>query len=111
MLVGEKTNQEMNDAKYAYVIDHNGFIIGADIHYNGNELPDNFVLDFVPPELGIIRPKWNGSIWIEGETLEEKSEREALQLLELLKPSSDEITNAELEIKILTMLKEVEVVQ
>jgi len=57
------------------------------------------------------KPKWTGAEWVEGETEEEKAEREEKQLIESLKPSPQEIANAELEIKILTTLTELGVIQ
>lgn len=103
-----------------YKIDEYGFMLyGEEIFLLDDELtPDDerYVEKSLPTnEMGHQLPfqkiKWNGTQWIEGETEEEKIEREAQQLLESLKPSSDEITNAELEIKIVTILTELEVIQ
>jgi len=60
---------------------------------------------------GLLKPRWTGTEWVEGETEEEKAEREAKQLLESLKPTPEEVANAELEIKMLTMLTDLGVVQ
>ncbi|KPN95272.1 hypothetical protein [Lysinibacillus sp. ZYM-1] len=103
-----------------YKIDENGFMLyGEEIFLLEDELtPDDGIYVGKPlptNELGHQLPfqkiKWDGTQWIEGETEEEKNEREAQQLLESLKPSPNEIANAELEIKIVTMLTELEVIQ
>lgn len=76
---------------------------------NGKLLsPDNLDLITVklPQSPPLFKPKWNGDNWIEGETKEEKAEREAQQLLESIKPSPTEIADAELEIKLITILTE-----
>lgn len=104
-----------------YQLDENGFI--SEI-YLGSFDEDGKLIDPIfndediiiclttlPQPLLFNKPKWNGSEWVEGESEEEKTEREAQQLLESLKPSPSEIANAELEIKVITMLTELEVVQ
>lgn len=101
--------------KQVYEIDEQGFLLKihtADIDENGNILDEDkqgFIVIDIP--VGLWKKKWTGSEWIEGETEEEKAEREAQQLLESLKPSPAEIANAELEIKVITMLTELEVIQ
>lgn len=109
--------------KEVYKIDENGFLIETYLGiFEENKLIgflddsgefnvniESLVTVGYPNNL--IKEKWNGIEWIEGETEEEKAEREAKQLLESLKPSPEEIADAELEIKIATMLTELEVIQ
>lgn len=101
--------------KQVYEIDINGHIAEiyvAEFDESGKPVEelakDKIVKD--PPH-GLYRAKWNGTEWIEGETEEEKTERESQQLLESLKPSPNEIADAELEIKMLTMLTDLGVIQ
>lgn len=101
--------------KHVYEIDDKGFlkeIYLANVDSEGNILDEDkqgFITVDYPS--GLWKRKWNGTEWIEGETEEEKAEREAQQLLESLKPSPSEIANAELEIKVITMLTELGVIQ
>lgn len=96
---------------HVYEIDDKGFIIN-NYYDNGDvEIPDGCITVQLPQPMPFHKPKWNGTEWVEGETEEEKAEREEKQLIESLKPSPQEIANAEIEIKILTMLAELEVVQ
>jgi len=96
---------------YSYEIDEKGFIIN-NYYDNGDvEIQDSCITVQLPQPLPFHKPKWNGVEWTEGETEEEKAERESKQLLESLKPSLTEIANAELEIKILTTLTELGVVR
>ncbi|MEK5432603.1 hypothetical protein MKY88_17180 [Lysinibacillus sp. FSL R7-0073] len=96
---------------YAYTIDTKGFIIKSYLVGGDIAVPSTAINVQLPQPLPYIRPKWDGEEWVEGETEEEKTEREERQLLESLKPSPKEIADAELEIKILTMLTDLEVVQ
>ncbi|MGE7984937.1 hypothetical protein [Lysinibacillus fusiformis] len=96
---------------YAYIVDKNGFIINSYLIGGVVEVPKEAIDVQLPQPLSFVKPKWNGKEWTEGETEEEKTEREEKQLLESLKPSPNEIADAELEIKILTMLTDLEVVQ
>lgn len=96
---------------HAYEIDDKGFIIN-NYYDNGDvEIPDGCITVQLPQPMPFHKPKWNGTEWVEGEIEEEKGEREANQLLESLKPTSSEIADAELEIKILTTLTELGVIQ
>lgn len=94
-----------------YEIDHKGFIIN-NYYDNGDvEIPVGCITVQLPQPMPFYKPKWSGSDWVEGETEEEKIEREANQLLESLRPSPSEIADAELEIKMITMLTELGVIQ
>lgn len=101
--------------KQVYEIDINGHIVEiyvADFDEHGNpveELAKDIIVE--DPPHGLYRAKWNGTKWVEGETQEEKDERESQLLLESLKPTPSEIADAELEIKILTTLTELGVIQ
>ena len=96
---------------HAYEIDDKGFIINNYCANGDVEVPDGCITVQLPQPMPFHKPKWNGSEWVEGETEEEKIEREEKQLIESLKPSPQEIANAELEIKILTTLTELGVIQ
>lgn len=96
---------------HVYEIDDKGFIIN-NYYDNGDvEIPDGCITVQLPQPLLFHKPKWDGFEWVEGETEEEKIEREANQLLESLRPSPSEIADAELEIKMITMLTELGVIQ
>jgi len=98
--------------RIAYIIDDNGFVIDSYVVSSAEEYVDGNVIVVRPPiDVLFYKRKWDGSKWVEGETAEERAEREAQQLLESLKPSPEEIANAELEIKMLTMLTELGVIQ
>lgn len=70
-----------------------------------------YVTTDLPQPLPFYRPKWDGTKWIEGATKVELEKHKEQQLLEDLKPSVKEIMDADLEIKILTMLLEMEVTE
>lgn len=92
----------------AYEIDSNGFIVDVILVDVSEDIPKNVILNKI--ENYYHKPKWIGSGWIEGETQEEKEEREALERLNSLQPSPEDIADSELEIKILTLLIEMGVV-
>ena len=100
-----------------YEIDSNGFIIDNYVgEFNEGALVTDFgdkvmVLERLPQPLLFYKPSWDGAKWVEGETAEEKAERESAQALESLKPSPEELADAELEIKVITMLTEMGVIQ
>jgi len=100
--------------KHIYKIDDKGFV--SDIEVGTFDTDGNLISHTVeyitmdyPPEY--YKPRWTGIKWVEGETKEEKDGREAQRLLESLKPSPSEIADAELEIKMITMLTEMGVIQ
>lgn len=58
-------------------IDADGFYIG-DEFIQGEEITakrDGTTLIDAPPPQGFYRPKWNGEKWVEGETEQERAER------------------------------------
>lgn len=95
--------------KTAYMVDDNGFILEVIVVDISETIPNNVVIDNI--ENYYHTPRWNGAEWVEGESAEEKSNREAQQLLESLKPSPQELADAEIEIKMITMLTEMGVIQ
>lgn len=98
--------------RIAYIIDDNGFVIDSYVVSSATEYVDGNIIVVRPSiDVSFYKRKWDGNKWVEGETEEEKAEREAKQLLESLKPSPVEIADAELEIKFITMLTELGVVQ
>lgn len=86
---------------YVFVVNANGYITHADLHYGGN-LPVNAVSEAIP--FGLFKPKWDGAKWVEGKTQAEIDEE---AFLNSLSPSADEIEIAEFEIKVLNTLMEV----
>lgn len=107
-----------------YKIDENGFIVDnylaefykdevlfKVIGFTDDEIDISELITIpMPSPLLYFKPKWNTSEWLEGETDEEKAERESAQALESLKHSPSEIADAELEIKVVTMLMEMGVI-
>ena len=112
--------------KTAFQVDENGFIKDSFVV----SLDDNGFLEYFLDEFGnqvsndlekiitidlpqpcfMIKPMWNGTEWVEGETHEEKEERIALEKINALQPSPAEIEDSELEIKVITILREMEVI-
>lgn len=95
-----------------FKFDANGNYLYPVEHTEGTPLQDDTTT--VNPFLNrMYKPKWDRTSeqWVEDESEEEKAERESQQLLESLKPSPSEIANAELEIKMITILSDLGVVQ
>jgi len=85
--------------KQIYEVDSDGFI--SEIYLGEFDEVDNlinpvgeYVTMDLPQPLYFYKPKWNGSEWIEGESKEERDEREGQQLLESLSPSQEELAKA-----------------
>ncbi|MFJ7731171.1 hypothetical protein ACIQXF_04680 [Lysinibacillus sp. NPDC097231] len=98
--------------RIAYIVDDNGFVIDSYVVSSVDEYVDGNVIVVRPPiDVSFYKRKWDGSKWVEGETAEERAERESKLLIESLKPTPSEISDAELEIKILTTLTELGVIQ
>lgn len=95
---------------YAYKINDNGYIIDNYLISGEIDIPKDCILVQLPQPLLFHKTKWNGKEWIEGESEEEKEARESQSLLDSLKPSLTEIENAELEIKLITLLTELGVI-
>lgn len=100
--------------KQVYEIGKNGYlkeIYLANVSSNG-EILDKDKTHFIStdPPHGLYIIKWNGAEWVEGESEAELAEREAKQQLETLLPSPEEIEDAELEIKMITLLTELGVI-
>lgn len=95
---------------YAYKIDENGFIIDNYLIDGDTPIPNGSITVQLPQPLPFYRTRWNGEEWVEGETEEEKAEREALATLEALKPTLEQLEQADFEIKSITLLKELEVI-
>ncbi|MED4701601.1 hypothetical protein P9436_21420 [Lysinibacillus capsici] len=101
-----------------YKINEEGFLqFGEEIFVSDNAtIPDGYTDISLPTDLNgnqlpFYKPKLVENKWIEGETAEERADREAQQLLESLKPSPEELADAELEIKLITILSELGVIQ
>ncbi|AVK96737.1 hypothetical protein FCT18_20870 [Lysinibacillus sphaericus] len=102
--------------KQVYQVDSDGFIeevFLGELDEEGNLIDPvgDYVTTNLPQPLPFYRPKWNGVQWVEGGTEEELAKHKEQQLLKNLKPSVEEIMDADLEVKILTMLLEMEVIE
>lgn len=99
--------------KQVYEIDASGFI--KEIYVT--EIIDGEILEqdkksyvIIDPPNGLYKAKWKGTKWVEGETAVEKEEREMIEKIKDLQPSQTELEDAKLEIKILTLLSELELI-
>lgn len=102
--------------KQVYQVDSDGFIeevFLGEFDDKGHLIDPigEYVTTDLPQPLPFYRPKWDGTQWGEGISKEEIARHKQQQVLENLKPSVQEITDADLEIKILTMLLEMQVIQ
>lgn len=95
--------------KQIYEIDEEGFI--SEIHVGYFDVDgilishsSEFVTIDFPQEY--YKPRWIDTKWIEGETTEEKAERESILNLESIKPTYEQIEDAKLEIKSIQILQE-----
>lgn len=83
----------------------------AELDEDGNILDEDkqgFITEQEPRY--VHQPSWNGVEWVESETQEEREIREIEEALEALNPTPEEIADSELEIKMLTLLMELEMV-
>ena len=71
------------------------------------EVHDPSYIDVVCPE-GLHKPIWNGKEWAEGKPQEEV---EWLEYLNSIKPSDDEVQEAERELKTIDLLLELGVIE
>ena len=99
--------------KTIYAIDKQGFMTyeTVEIGYR-DDVPAGYVDIPLPTDkngnqLPFWEPKWTGTEWVEGKSIEEFEEE---AMLELLSPTPKEVSEAELEIKILNTLMEVELI-
>ncbi|MFJ7646940.1 hypothetical protein ACIQ1H_05300 [Lysinibacillus sp. NPDC097279] len=101
--------------KQIYKVNNGGFIeevFLGEFDENGQLIDPigEYVTTDLPQPLLFYQPKWDDTQWVEGATEEELVKHKEQQLLDNLKPSVEEITDADLEIKILTILLEMEVI-
>lgn len=89
----------------AFEIDELGFLL--EIYVIDSE-EETELITTKPPN-GLYKAKWTGLDWIEGLPQEELDEIEYQQYLDSLKPSDEEIKNAQLELVILNLLIDMEV--
>ena len=102
--------------KHAYEIDYNGYYVDlhlVEVDDKGVAVnPDerNYILVDPPQPNNFLRMKWDGRMWVEGATQQELSDREFRISLNTLAPTPEQVTESELEIKILTILIDMEVI-
>lgn len=99
--------------KQVYEVDGNGFLLNIHVA----EVQDGIILDpdkrdmvTVDYPSGFLKYKWDGHKWIEGATQWELDEWVAQKTIEEMKPSKEEVQDAELEIKMITILMELELI-
>ncbi|POZ56258.1 hypothetical protein LYSIN_01041 [Lysinibacillus sphaericus] len=102
--------------KQVYQVDSDGFIVEVFLGEfdDQGQLIDpigEYITTDLPQPLLFYRPKWDGTQWLEGATEDVLAKHKEQQLMDNLRPSVQEITDADLEIKILTMLLEMQVIQ
>lgn len=88
----------------AFEIDSQGFIL--EIYVVDSEEETELIT--VQPPNGLYRPKWTGTEWTEGLSKEKLDEIEYQQYLDSLRPSREQIKNAQLELVILNLLIDME---
>lgn len=98
-----------NELTMGFRLDSDGYIVERPVVNLNGALPNNVILE--PPIMPFIKPRWNGTAWVEGETAEEKAIRESQEKLNNLNPSPEAIKDAEIEVKVLTLLLEMGVIQ
>lgn len=97
--------------RVAFLIDTNGFVTDSIVVNSEEEYVEGDTVAVQPPiGISFYKMRWNGTEWVEGETEEEKYEREAIERPNALHPSSEELDEAKTEIKILTLLSELEMI-
>lgn len=96
-----------------YEVDADGFMTYQTMEIDDTEeIPSGFIDVPLPTDnqghqLPFWRPRWTGTEWVEDKTREEFEEE---AMLESLNPTQQQITDAELEIKILNTLMEVDLI-
>ena len=80
-------------------IDDNGFFIEDVILDSTDSLDKNMVIDSCPA--GLYKPRWTGSMWVEGKTQDEFIED---AFLSALQPSTKDIEIAERELEVIDLL-------
>lgn len=98
--------------KQVYEVDEEGYLLEVYVaNVIDNKIIDDDKKDFILLEMpnGLFNPRWSGKQWVEGESEEEKAEREAQLALIEMQPTAEELANAEFEIKVIKLLSELEV--
>lgn len=102
--------------KQVYKIDSKGYLVDiyvAEIDDNGfivDEDKKGFLTTDLPQGYDFIRPRWYRGKWVEGATQDELDERDAERLMQALVPTPEQVADSELEIKILSLLIDMEVI-
>lgn len=97
-----------------YELHPNGRIMeyhSAELDDDGNIIDEDKKSFIAIPAPSILhQPKWDGEQWVEDETQEERDIREEQQLMDSLVPSQDDLIDADLEIKTITLLMDMGVI-
>lgn len=99
--------------KNVYEVDEDGYLLKLYVAH----VVDGMIIDSDKQHCiiedyptGLIKQRWDGAKWVEGATDAELEEYQAQLTLDSMKPSQEEINDAELEIKMITLLMEMELI-
>lgn len=86
-------------------LDENKFFTGVSEFANEGDF-NEVTMTTVPLLVGYVKPKFNGTEWVEGATVEEIQAYDDEKLLESLIPTQEEVNDAKLEIKTIQLLQD-----
>lgn len=107
----------MGHKRQVFEIDERGFILNnyiVAVDEKGNILEEEMKKCIFPPESNRFeqfKPRWDGEKWVEGESDEERIIREEKQIIASINPTPEQVADADLEIKMITLLMDMGVLQ